>query len=89
MSITKSIKEVNVRITFHVSDSLEEEIKKIAKQEKKSVSSFVAEAISFYIKEQKRRKAAEEILALTEEGAAAPDTLDELDRMRKEDENRF
>jgi len=78
-----------MRITFLVSDSLEKEIREIAKQEKKSVSSFVAEAVAFYIKEQKRRKAAEKLLALAEEGAASDDALDELERMREEDENRF
>jgi len=78
-----------MRITFHVSDELAKELKEAARSEKKSVSSIVAEAIQFYLIEERKRKAIDKMLAIAGKGTVSDDALDELERMREEDENRF
>ncbi len=78
-----------MRLTIHLPENLGEELREAARSRRKSLSSLAAEAIRFYIREERKRRAIDLMLALAGKGNVAPDTLDELDRMRKEDENRF
>ncbi len=78
-----------MRITFHVSDELARELKEAARNEKRSVSSIVAEAVQFYLIEERKRRAIDKMLDLAGKGVVSDDALDELDKMREEDENRF
>jgi len=69
-------------------DELAKQLKEAARSERKSVSSLMAEAVEFYLREERRRRAAEEILELAGKMKIPPDVYDELEKMRKEDEGK-
>ena len=75
-----------MRITVHIPDSLEKEIKLSAQSEKKSVSSLVAEAVQYYIRDAKRKKQGKKILDLIGKAKLSPDILLELESMRSKDD---
>ena len=68
-----------MRITIHMPDALERELKNAAKHEKKSVSAMVAEAVQYYVHDKRRKKAGSRILALAGKARIAPDAILELD----------
>jgi predicted transcriptional regulator len=43
-----------MRVTVHIKDALNEEIKRLAANEHKSVSLLISESLEFYIKEKTR-----------------------------------
>ncbi|MCX5816566.1 MAG: hypothetical protein NTX75_10065 [Proteobacteria bacterium] len=75
-----------MRITVHIKDSLNDDIKRITANEHKSVSSLVAESLEHYIKEKKRRKAGTDLLKLAGNAYVAEDVLKTLDAWRSEDD---
>ena len=73
-----------MRLTVHFPDLLEREIKAAAKKEKKSISSFVAEAVNFYIKEARKKRFGEKVLQL--KAKISPDILETLHSDRHADD---
>ena len=71
-----------MRITVHIPDRLEKEIKTTAKSKKRSVSSLVAEAVQFYIRDTKRKTQGKKVLELIGKAKISPDILEELERER-------
>ncbi len=49
-----------MRITVHVPENIGKEVRRLAENEKKSVSSVVARSIEFFIDETRRRQARDE-----------------------------
>jgi len=74
-----------MRITVSVRDELAEEIKKLARDRKRSVSSLVAEAVEEYVQRVKRREAGKRFLELSEKVEVSSDALTELEKLRDED----
>ena len=72
-----------MRLTIHIPDTLEKEIKLSAQSEKKSVSSLVAEAVQYYIHDTKRKKQGKKILDLIGKAKLSPDILLELESERR------
>jgi metal-responsive CopG/Arc/MetJ family transcriptional regulator len=71
-----------MRITVHVPERVGKEVQRLAENEKKSVSSVVAQSIEFFINEKKRRHLGEQVLKLAGETKIADDIFDELHRER-------
>jgi antitoxin VapB len=76
-----------VRITVHIPDSLENDIKKASKNEGKSVSSLIAEATEYYLKEKKKKEIGKRVLEIAGKVKVATDTLEELHSERKREKN--
>lgn len=76
-----------MRITVHIPDSLENDIKKTSKNEGKSVSSLIAEATEYYLKEKKKKQIGKRILEIAGKVKVASDTLEELHSERKREKN--
>lgn len=75
-----------MRITVHVPDKVGKEARRLAENEKKSLSSVVAQSIALFINDKKRRKAGERVLRLAGNTRVADDAFDGLSRERKEDD---
>ena len=75
-----------MRLTLHIPDDLEKEIKKAARNEKRSVSSFVAEAAAYYLHEKRKKKLGMKLLKLAGKTKVADDTLEELQSERRHDD---
>lgn len=75
-----------MRVTVHIPDSLEKEVKKASKNEKRSVSSIIAEATEFYLKEKKRRHTGKKVLELVGKIKVSSDALEELHSERRNDD---
>lgn len=75
-----------MRITVHIPDSLDKEIKKASKNENRSVSSLIAEATEFYLKEKRRRQTGQKVLNLAGKIKIASDALEELHSERRKDD---
>jgi antitoxin VapB len=73
-----------MRITVHIPESVNDEIKRAAGKEKKSVSSFIAEAAQYYIREKKRRELGLRVLALAGKAKISRDALRNLEEGREE-----
>ena len=86
MRITHKRRRQNMRVTVHIKDSLNDDIKRITANEHKSVSSLVAESLEYYIKVKKRRKAGTDLLELAGKAYVAEDALKTLDAGRSEDD---
>src|SRR3989304_4514684 len=72
-----------MRITVHIPDSLEKDIKRTSKNEGKSVSSLIAEATEFYLKEKKKKEIGKKVLEIAGKVKVAPDALEELHSERE------
>ncbi|MBP7867755.1 MAG: hypothetical protein KA419_17635 [Acidobacteria bacterium] len=77
-----------MRITVHIPDRLEADVKRCAANEGKSVSSLTAEALGYYLQALRRRKAGERVLALAGSAPPATDALEALDRLREDGHDR-
>lgn len=75
-----------MRITVHIPDTLEKEVKRASKNENRSVSSLIAEATEFYLKERKRKQTGKKVLELAGKIRVSPDALDELHSERRNDD---
>ena len=71
-----------MRITVHIPEPLEKELKITAQSEKKSISAFVAKAVQYYIRDTKRKKHGEKMLSLIGKVKVSPDILRELEHER-------
>ncbi len=71
-----------MRITVHVSEKIGKEVQRLAENEKKSVSSMVAQSIEFFIDEKRRRQLGMRVLKLAGKTKVADDIFDELHRER-------
>lgn len=75
-----------MRITVHIPDSLEKEIKKVSKNENTSVSSLIAKATESYLKEKRKRKIGKKVLELVGKVKIAPDAIEEIHSERHKDD---
>ncbi|ODS33591.1 MAG: hypothetical protein SCARUB_01254 [Candidatus Scalindua rubra] len=75
-----------MRVTVHIPDKLEKEIKKASKNESRSVSSLISEATEFYLKEKRKKKIGKKVLELAGKVKVAPDALEELHSGRRKDD---
>lgn len=73
-----------MRVTVHIKESLNEEIKRLAANEHKSVSMLVGESVEFFIKEKKRRTIGNKVLKLAGKVKVDSDALRCLDEGRHE-----
>jgi len=76
--------EATMRITVHIPESVNNEIKRTAEKERKSVSSFIAEAVQYYIKEKKRREIGLKVLELAGKVRISGDALKHIEEGRDE-----
>jgi metal-responsive CopG/Arc/MetJ family transcriptional regulator len=76
--------EATMRVTVHIPESVNNEIKRTAVKEKKSVSSFIAEAVQYYIKEKKRREIGLRVLELAGKVRISGDALEHIEEGRDE-----
>jgi len=75
-----------MRVTIHIPDDLEKDVKAAASENNTSVSSFIAEATRTYIQAEKRRIHGNKILDIIKTAHVTPDALNELDRERDNDD---
>ena len=73
-----------MRVTVHITESVNNEIRRAAAKEKKSVSSFIAEAAKYYIREKRRRELGLKVLALAGKAKISGDALRHLEEGREE-----
>ena len=73
-----------MRITVHIPEKVNDEIKRAAEKEKKSVSSFIAEAAKYYIREKRNRELGLKVLALAGKVKISGDALRYLEEGREE-----
>jgi metal-responsive CopG/Arc/MetJ family transcriptional regulator len=71
-----------MRITTHVPDPLARDAKMMAENEKKSVSSIIAEALAYYITEKRRKKLGRKVLEMAGKVKVSPEIHKELERGR-------
>ena len=67
-----------MRITVHIPEEIGKEIQRLATNEKKSVSSVVAQSIEFFIEERKRRQLGNKVMKLAGKTRVSPDALEQL-----------
>mgnify|MGYP002393024232 FL=1 len=83
--IYEHIQEANVRITVHIPDNIENELKINAANANKSVSSLVAEAITYYIRHKQRLELGNKMLDLAGKVKISSDAQKELESGRIDD----
>lgn len=77
-----------MRITTHIPDPLARDAKMMAENEKKSVSAIIAEALSYYITEKKKRKLGRRVLKIAGKVRVSPEVYKELERGRMDSNDR-
>ena len=75
-----------MRVTVHLPDNIESQARSAAKNEHRSLSTFVAEAVTFYIEEKRRKEQGKRILGLRNSAVVSPSALDELHTLRDHDD---
>ncbi len=73
-----------MRVAIHIPESVSNEIKRAAGKEKKSVSSFIAEAARYYIRKKKRKELGLKVLALAGRAKISRDVLRNLKEGRQD-----
>jgi metal-responsive CopG/Arc/MetJ family transcriptional regulator len=71
-----------MRITTHIPDPLGRDAKIMAENEKKSVSSIIAEALAYYITEKRKKKLGRKVLEIAGKVRVSPEVHKELERGR-------
>jgi hypothetical protein len=71
-----------MRLTVHIPDKTERDLKTYANNEHKSLSSIVADSIDFYIRENKKKAAIQSIRGMIGKVRISKDALKEIDAMR-------
>ena len=71
-----------MRITTHIPDTLARDTKIMAENEKKSVSSIIAEALAYYITEKRKKKLGRKVLEIAGKVRVSPEVHKELERGR-------
>ncbi|MFH1672732.1 MAG: hypothetical protein ABIF87_04830 [Pseudomonadota bacterium] len=77
-----------MRITTHIPDPLARDAKIMAENEKKSVSSILAEALSYYITEKKKKRLGRKVLEIAGKVRVSPEAHKELERGRMDSDDR-
>ena len=75
-----------MRITVHLPDHIESQARFAAENEHRSLSNFVADAVTFYIEEKRRKEQGQRILDLRKMAVVSPSALDELYTLRDHDD---
>ena len=76
------------RVTVNMDEDVERNLKAIAKNRGVSVSSFVAEAVDFYVNEIKRRRLGKQVLDMIGKAGVTKETYECLDSERSDDDHR-
>lgn len=76
-----------MRITTHIPDPIARDAKMMAENEKKSVSSIIAEALAYYITEKRKKKLGRKVLEMAGKVKVSPDIHKELERGRMDFED--
>jgi hypothetical protein len=71
-----------MRLTVHIPDKTEKDLKAYANNEHKSLSSIVADCIDFYIRENKKKTAIQNIKDMIGKVKIRKDALKEIDNLR-------
>ena len=71
-----------MRITFHLPDAIENDLREAASEEKVSVSSFVTGAVAKALETRTKRKFAEKVLSLAGRVRVSPEAHHDIDRER-------
>ena len=77
-----------MRITTHIPDPLARDAKIMAENEKKSVSSIIAEALTYYITEKRKKKLGRKVLEIAGKVLVSPEVHKELERGRMDSSDR-
>lgn len=77
-----------MRITTHIPDPLARDAKMMAENEKKSVSSIIAEALAYYITEKRKKKLGRKVLEIAGKVRVSPEVYKELERGRMDSNDR-
>ena len=77
-----------MRITVHIPDSLAEEAKAFAGNERSSVSSLMAQALEHFLMERRKKALGRKVLGLVGKGCVSDRALCQLHDDRREDDNR-
>lgn len=77
-----------MRITTHIPDPIARDVKIMAENEKKSVSSIIAEALAYYITEKRKKKLGRRILEMAGKVKVSPEIHKELERGRMDIDDR-
>jgi metal-responsive CopG/Arc/MetJ family transcriptional regulator len=77
-----------MRITTHLPDPIARDAKTMAENEKKSVSSIIAEAVTYYIAEKKKKRLGRKVLEIAGKVRISPDVYKELEKGRLESDDR-
>jgi len=76
-----------MRITTHIPDPIARDAKILAENEKKSVSSIIAEALAYYITEKRKKTLGRKILEMAGKVKVSPDIHKELERGRMDSDD--
>ena len=77
-----------MRITTHIPDPLARDARIMAENEKKSVSSIIAEALAYYITEKRKKKLGRKVLEIAGKVRVSPEVYKELERGRMDSNDR-
>jgi len=77
-----------MRITTHIPDPLARDAKIMAENEKKSVSSIIAEALAYYLTEKRKKKLGRKVLEMAGKVRVSPEVYKELERGRMDSNDR-
>lgn len=77
-----------MRITTHIPDQIARDAKRMAENEKKSVSSIIAEAVTYYIAEKKKKRLGRKVLEMAGRVRVSPEVHKELEKGRMDSNER-
>ncbi|MBM4347570.1 MAG: hypothetical protein FJ107_05490 [Deltaproteobacteria bacterium] len=77
-----------MRITTHIPDPLARDAKIMAENEKKSVSSIIADALAYYITEKRKKRLGRKVLEIAGKVRVSPEADKELERGRMDSNDR-
>ncbi|MBM4276756.1 MAG: hypothetical protein FJ130_02600 [Deltaproteobacteria bacterium] len=77
-----------MRITTHIPDPIARDAKIMAENEKKSVSSIIAEALAYYINEKRKKKLGRKVLEMAGNVRVSAEVYKELERGRMDSNDR-
>ncbi len=77
-----------MRVTAHIPDDVARDAKIFADNEKKSVSSVIADALRHYVSERKKKDLGQRILNMAGKVHVSKDAHRDIERMREEADDR-
>jgi hypothetical protein len=75
-----------MKITVHMPDTLEDQIRELARTSNCSISALVVAAVERYLQESRRQQMAQAVLDIADGAGVAPDALEALHAIRRENE---